>query len=192
MSQLNKQTMKIATHDSGTGEPSLRWYHRLLVPFSRCQLLNLTEQYEHGCRYFDLRVRKSSDGRWRLCHGLWQSSTTLTQAFDDLMQASLRSNDSVYAMITYEGSLTTDQQQQFLREMKELVEGYPMITLTEINCKLPHWTLISRLCSVPFEAAYVKIVGWKCLLPIPFIWQLITEDDDMEFNSDIFTMVDFL
>ena len=38
--------------------------------FWRCQDLNLNEQIASGVEYLDVRVRYTSDGMVRLCHGL--------------------------------------------------------------------------------------------------------------------------
>ena len=47
---------KIATHDSATGEKGM-WYCIPLIPFAKTQSKTLKEQYDAGCRFFDLRVK---------------------------------------------------------------------------------------------------------------------------------------
>ena len=55
---------KIATHDSATGEKSKGFLSWIGTPFARTQRKTLREQYEAGCRMFDIRV-KLVDGEWR-------------------------------------------------------------------------------------------------------------------------------
>lgn len=178
----------IATHNSGTGEPSDGWLSRLVVPFSRCQSLNLAEQYANGVRYFDLRVKKVY-GTYYIAHGLWCSSTTLAMALMTLNRLAIRTGEQPYAMITYEGSLDTDSERTlFVREVKELVAG-KQVCLTEINVKLPEWTLLEVLHPLVCKQAYAKIVGWKCLLPVPWLWWFFGKP--VNFSENYFTMIDF-
>lgn len=47
--------------------------HKIFNPFKgfwRCQELNINEQLSSGVEYLDIRVRYTSDGMVRLCHGL--------------------------------------------------------------------------------------------------------------------------
>ena len=55
---------KIATHDSATGEKGKGILSWLITPFAKTQSKTIKEQYESGCRMFDLRVRKKF-GEWR-------------------------------------------------------------------------------------------------------------------------------
>jgi hypothetical protein len=47
----------IATHNSATGEKPANILSWFLIPFCRTQSKTIKEQYEAGCRLFDLRVR---------------------------------------------------------------------------------------------------------------------------------------
>ena len=61
--------IKIATHDSATGERSKNLLHALGKVFAQTQTKTIKEQYEAGVRYFDIRVDKDLV----LCHGLWKA-----------------------------------------------------------------------------------------------------------------------
>ena len=66
--------LKIATHDSATGEASHGLISLLVIPFARTQNKTIKQQYEAGCRSFDIRVRYSKKRRMWICaHGLWES-----------------------------------------------------------------------------------------------------------------------
>ena len=75
--------MKIATHNSGTGESGGGIFSFLGSPFSKCQSKTIIEQYNYGVRLFDLRVRKYKD-KWVFAHGLWHSKTSIFKVLNDL------------------------------------------------------------------------------------------------------------
>ena len=49
--------MKIATHDSATGEKGKGLLSIIGTPFARTQSKTIKEQYDTGCRMFDIRVK---------------------------------------------------------------------------------------------------------------------------------------
>ena len=65
--------IKIATHDSGTGEKDLNFLHAIFSTFSKCQDKTIKEQWENDVRYFDLRISKTL----HLAHGMWRSEKKL-------------------------------------------------------------------------------------------------------------------
>lgn len=50
--------VKIATHDSATGEKGRGFLSFLVTPFAKTQGKTIQEQYDAGCRSFDIRVRE--------------------------------------------------------------------------------------------------------------------------------------
>ena len=60
---------KIATHDSATGEKGKGFLSFLVTPFAKTQSKTIKEQYDAGCRSFDIRVREDKDGIIRCAHG---------------------------------------------------------------------------------------------------------------------------
>lgn len=56
------------THNTLTSSEPLRWWHRLTVPFWRCQSLSLGSQIVHGVDFFDIRVRRHNYA-WHGAHG---------------------------------------------------------------------------------------------------------------------------
>ena len=87
---------KIATHDSATGEKGM-WYCIPLIPFAKTQSKTLKEQYDAGCRFFDLRV-KIHRGQWKCAHGIWITKRTAEDIFKEL-----NSYKGINVVITYEG-----------------------------------------------------------------------------------------
>lgn len=174
---------KIATHNSITGEKSHGILSWLGTPFARCQSKTIAEQYNAGCRYFDIRVKNTKRGL--ICaHGLWQSNRTL---FDVLNQ--INSYDGCYVMITYEG----EAPESFLNTINTLVEAYRNITFTSINTKKPVWKCLKQFNYEPIKGAFKNLDGstWHTYLPIPWLWKKIYYNNPT-FNDEYFKMVDFL
>lgn len=180
----------IATHNSGTGERSRSWYHALMTPIARCQTLTIAEQYEQGCNYFDLRVRDDGYGKYYLCHGLWESRTTLSDALLTLTQVSFE-GDKPIVTIFYEGRFyDSDHEQYFLADMQGFINEFKGIDIVILGVKKPEWKALREFKYVPMVSKFAKIVGWKCLLPFPFLWWAVTPHPI--FNNEEYQMVDFL
>lgn len=95
-------------------------------------------------------------------------------------------------MVTYEGRLSKQTEvPEFINTVKTLFRDRPRMVLTEINVKLPNWTLLEAVNPMPIKQDYTKIVGMKCLLPIPWLWWFFRKQPEM-FNDNTFTMVDFI
>lgn len=178
-----------ATHDSGTGEPSKGLLSIIGIPFARCQSLTLKEQFEKGVRLFDLRAKKIN-GEYIIGHGLWKSSTSLREALITLGTMAAEAQESTYVLLTYEGKLKTkEDEDEFARDMEEMTVGYPLI-VSSINVKLPEWKCIKNIHPVYYKQSYVKIVGWKAILPIPWLWWAFGKKN--VFTEEYYTMVDFV
>lgn len=181
--------LKIATHNSGTGEPSKNWVHRLFTPFAKCQDKTIEQQLEAGVRYFDFRVNKNL----MLCHGLWESKTSLDEALKII-------ND--YPEITYYRVVIERQNANHLLEtiLQNTVHRYKRARLTEVIQKKPEWktlmmyrnvSLITGFLSVPTPKQYLKLSvrPFKRYIPIP---KILSKFVKYEFNEETFTMVDFI
>ena len=76
--------VKIATHNSATGEKGRGFLSFLVTPFAKTQSKTIKEQYDTGCRSFDIRVRKDKDGVFRCAHGLWMSKRSATEILSEV------------------------------------------------------------------------------------------------------------
>ena len=74
----------IATHDSATGEKGKGILSWLGTPFAKTQSKTIKEQYEAGCRMFDIRV-KLIDNEWYCAHGLWRTKRTAYDKLEETM-----------------------------------------------------------------------------------------------------------
>ena len=75
---------KIATHDSATGEKGRGFLSFLVTPFAKTQNKTIKEQYDAGCRSFDIRVREDEWGVYICAHGLWKSKKSATEILSEV------------------------------------------------------------------------------------------------------------
>jgi hypothetical protein len=176
--------MKIATHNSGTGESGGGILSFLGSPFSKCQSKTIIEQYNYGVRLFDLRVRKYKD-KWVFAHGLWHSKTSIFKVLNDLNNIS---KDS-YILVTYEGKIDNS----FLDIVEEWFKIYSNLNLVEVAIKKPKWKVLKSYKRVPYKQHFKVLDGrsWHTYLPIPWLWKKLYYKEP-KFNNTTYTMVDFI
>lgn len=190
----------IATHNSATGERGHGFLSWIVKLFSKCQSKNLVEQYEAGCRYFDIRYRWSNRrGRYICAHGFWESKKTLYEIIETLDNLSYwgahdwphKSNDKVYIMLTYEGNCDKSEALSVTRSVKEHLAGNDFIQLTSSNIKCPKWHTIEVIYPLAHVNKYKVLDGssWHTYIPIPWLWAKLYPP---KLNPDTFNFVDFL
>ena len=180
---------KIATHDSATGEKCKGLLSYLVWIFSVTQGKTIKEQYDAGCRYFDLRVKLDKHNVWRCAHGLWTAKPT----FMDILNEINSFGEPCYVDITYEIRLTDEEKEKFLELVDSVNETYKNILICSVNLKKPTWTNVRNYHSVPLRGEFVHLDGssWHTYIPLPWLWKKIYYDEP-KFNEDYYTMVDFL
>ena len=176
--------MKIATHNSCTGEKGKGLLSLLVSPFSKCQSKTLAEQYDAGVRYFDVRYKYSTKRGCYVCaHGLWESERSLREVLQEL-------NDFLgcYVMLTCESGAPLTY-----ASIRNLIKVLPGIQFTSFNRKLPRWRMDFCHTKVAHANAYTVLdwSSWCTLLPIPWLWKKL-RNDHPKFNNTMFTMVDFI
>lgn len=186
---------KIATHDSATGEKSSGLLSMLFVPFARTQSKTIKEQYEFGCRMFDIRVRRGRfHKKWICAHGIWESKLTIY----DILNYLNKFNDT-YVTITYEGKKSND----FMDLVNYIEKTYTNIVFGGVAYKYgddDNITKVSYKYIKPYPkywpvsiSKFLKLDGrsWHTYLPIPWLWKKIYYNNP-KFNNDCYTYVDFL
>lgn len=174
---------KIGTHNSATGFPGHGILSWLGTPFARCQSKTIAEQYNAGCRYFDIRIKETKRG-WVCAHGIWQSRKSV----HDILHEIDAYNDCC-VMLTYEGEAPDD----FIDVTDTFVSTYTGITFTCVNTKKPEWKVLKTYNNIPVQSDFVNLDGrsWHTYIPIPWLWKKIYKNHP-EFNDECFTLVDFL
>lgn len=185
----------IATHDSATGEKPL-WYCYPLIPFARTQNKTIKQQYEAGCRSFDVRV-KYHLGKWRCAHGLYFTKRSAMDILNEINEFT----DKCYVNITYEGK--TKNPSDFLHFVSIVKSTFRHIvygavstkyTLGDKGFKVNYTTLEpSQRDYVGGTRGFLSLDGstWHTYLPIPWLWNKLYTNKH-KFNNNTFTYVDFL
>lgn len=188
--------VKIATHDSATGEKGKGLLSIIGTPFARTQSKTIKEQYDAGCRMFDIRV-KLIKGEWRCAHGLWKSKRTAL----DILKEINSFEGKCYVTLTYEG--TSKRKKEFIEFVRFIKSKLTNICWGTISIKYGE---DAHLFKVKYDyvssaekgfpggkQGFLPLNGstWHILLPIPWLWKKIYNDNP-EFNEKHYIYVDFL
>lgn len=197
---------RIATHNSATGEKGSFWSWFVCL-VSRTQDKTLKEQWEAGCRYFDLRFKCNRKGIWYFRHGLWRSKYPVERALIELN--TVASGDRVnktYAYFTYEGKYANAMKNNFLGFCEECDIKYQNILITSIDAKysgenknplVVDYKNIARFHRCPigsYPQGFMALDGkhWQTYIPIPRLWNWIYRKKKRPFDEEKFLFVDFL
>ena len=186
--------MKIATHDSATGEKSKNLLHALGKVFAQTQTKTIREQYKCGVRYFDLRV----DENLVLCHGLWKSNKTLGDILSEMREYV---TEITYVAVTIERDYPECIMRDIVTKIEFEIGLRPRVKLVYIARKKPDWKtlvtyriigVVKGYLSVPTPREYLTLAhkDWRRYIPIPRILKMITPR--VEFNEKYYVMVDFI
>lgn len=186
--------LKIGTHDSITGEKA-KWYSLPLLPFAKTQSKTIKEQYDAGCRLFDIRLKKVF-GKWVLAHGGYIVKMKPFELFGFLNQ-----KGDCHVTITYEGGY--EHQKEFVAYASLIKEEFKHIKYGGIAIKHSKSRITTQYdyqipadegwLDAPSKSYFIKLDGktWHFLIPIPWLWKKIYYDK-VEFNESEYRIVDFL
>lgn len=177
--------LKLATHDSATGEKGYGLLSYLVLPFARTQSKTIKEQLEIGVTSFDIRVRNTSRGLVA-AHGLWESKKTIEEILSEI-----NTYKGCYVSLTYEGTVIDEG--DFIEDMEKLIKMYPNIKCSWIAVKKPIWKMVKYNYEEPTETAFKNLDGstWHTYLPLPWLWKKIYYNN-VEFNEEVYKRVDFI
>ena len=192
---INRGIMiKIATHDSATGERSKNVLHALGKVFAQTQTKTIREQYEVGVRYFDIRVDKDLT----LCHGLWKANKDLAQIMTEMS----RFDEEVYVRVVIERRYSDKVYNELCERIRKTINlrGKGKVKLDYIAHKIP-WGVIVAYRAIKVRYAYLSVPSikeyltlahkdWRRYIPIPRILKKVTPV--VEPNEHTFTMYDFV
>ena len=189
--------LKIATHDSATGEASHGLISLLVIPFARTQNKTIVEQYNAGCRSFDIRVRYSKKRyMWICAHGLWES----VRPAEDIINEINNFPDKCEVCVTYEG--TIDNKAIFEEFATHIRIAYINIIWGSFCCKYGE-KISTKVEYVTVQYSDVEYSGgvqgfvpldgrsWHTYIPIPWLWDVLYKRPH-KFNEEKYTFVDFL
>lgn len=188
--------LKIATHDSATGEEGMGFISWLTTPFAKTQNKTIEEQFNAGCRMFDLRV-KLINNQWRCAHGTWYTK----RLAEDIIHELNTFRDQVYVTLTYEGN--KDNIYEFTEFVNVIQKKYTNIIWGGIAVKYGEG---SHLFKVKFDyiqpypkgwpaskQGFLPLDGksWHIILPLPWLWKKLYNDKPI-FDENCYLFVDFL
>lgn len=189
---------KIGTHDSATGERGKGLVSFLLTLFVKTQSKSIKEQYDAGCRLFDIRVR-CINGEWRCAHGLWESKRTAI----DILSEINNFRDCCIVTITLEDKIRDGKQlNEFIEFISDIKVRLTNIVWGNVSVK---YGKNSNLFKVKYDIIYKSEIlysveqgflpldgrSWHIYLPIPILWKKIYNDKPI-FNENTYIVVDFL
>lgn len=189
--------MKIATHDSATGERGHGLLSWLVTPFARTQGKTIAQQYAAGCRSFDIRIRRRRGGvMWVCAHGLWESHRLAS----DILREINAFDEPCQVCLTYEG--TARNAEDFRVCATFLRKVFPRITWGAACCKYGRRAgvrvdYVTVLDGQPGYSGgvqgFLPLDGrsWHTYLPIPWLWDRLYKRPH-RFSEERFTFVDFL
>lgn len=185
-----------ATHNSATGERGKGLLSWIVMPFSKCQSKNLTEQYAAGCRIFDIRVRRDKKGNWKAAHGLWTSEGRIGRLLHCLDVKAHTANEAAYYLLTYEGKLpdNSDEMSEFRRFADAMSHAFPYLRRVQLAVKKPEWRVLEQSEMPSYEIDY-EVLTWpnlRVLLPIPWLWAKVRKFRSKNNDNSKTKMVDFL
>ena len=190
---------KIATHDSATGEKGKGFLSFLVSPFAKTQSKSLQEQYDAGCRSFDIRVREDEWGVYRCAHGLWTSKRYAS----DILSEINRFPEPCQVCVTYEGCIDDSAYYGLFEHYCEWCKNaFFNITFGKFCIKYDkrNSVKVSYDEVIPADKNYEGGIqgflpldgrSWHTYLPIPWLWDRLYMRPH-KFNKDKFTFVDFL
>lgn len=195
---------KIGTHDSLTGETSI-WWSWLLIPFAKTQSKTLIEQFNAGCRLFDIRA-KHVYGKWRGAHGLWFTKRSLVDILNDLTIEATKNKQVIHITITYEGKWNkTDKFLNFIENDLKFLYESDYVKMGPVSAKYGKNSTGIKVCydtlkkgepnwiDSPIKQFFLPLDGrsWHTYLPIPWLWKKLYFNK-VEFDENTYKWVDFL
>lgn len=204
--------LKIATHNSLTGENGKGLISKMLTPFCKCQSKTIQEQLEAGCTMFDIRLKPETQecdctGQYGtadyMCmhggHGLWTSFPTAAEALRTIDYYAFKNNITIYVSIVFEcdrNKYTVPA--DILTQMG--FKFFPHITFTYAAYKFSvegnrhDYDFIQRLNAMPPNRSDFEVFDgrdWHTYMPIPWLWKKLRHNHT-EFNEKTYIYVDFL
>ena len=199
--------MKIASHDSATGERPI-WWCSPLTPFARTQNKDIYNQLKVGCTLFDIRVKKIGKA-YHCAHGWWFTKRTFKEILDIILDFTLTNSQDIYITITFEGK--TKNSKEFVNYIKPVMLLYESASnyfmhfgpvcskygTSTKGLKVKYDTLIPAkknwLNGVKCKQAFLPLDGknWQTYIPIPRLWKLFYFKE-VKFNDEYYQYVDFL
>lgn len=119
---------KIGTHNTMSYLSPKQWWMKPFHFVAKCQNLTLEEQYNLGCRMFDMRVKFNKEGEPHFRHGMMAFKGDV---YETLKLLNDKSNDAdfIYVRFILESKIDSFQKEHFIEFCKNIERDYPNIGL---------------------------------------------------------------
>ena len=190
---------KIATHDSATGEQGKGFLSFIVTPFAKTQSKTIKEQYEAGCRSFDIRVKKDKDGVYICAHGLWTSKRYASDILSEINSFP----ENCQVCVTYEGCIDNQNDYEAYEYYCDWCKtSFKNITWGKFCIKYNKKSTVKVSYDVVIQGdknysggiqGFLPLDGrsWHTYIQIPWLWDRI-DHRAHTFNEDKCTFVDLL
>lgn len=131
----------LGAHNANTYLKPRKWWMRLINFTSKCQKLSIEEQFEHGVRYFDFRIRYDKEsGLFLNCHGLVEYTDSVNQVVLLLsIFACINKTETIYIRFVYDDTFNNNIDDSDLTDLF-INQIYPILR----NNKYIIWELIKK------------------------------------------------
>lgn len=196
----------IGSHNTLSYLKPVKWWQKLLNPWTKCQLIDILTQKEIGVRYFDIRIRPVMvDGKYvpHYCHNNVDYGKTDERVFMVINHWSL--DLKIYLRITLdvrEKPEDADEMQTwFLNYIQYLKNKYPHINFDSIKV---FWDWSNdygpqEIKVIEFHWSVNKKRWYEYLFPIKLYAQLNNSkirsslaEEVSDSNNDVAVMYDFV
>lgn len=161
----------LGTHNSGSFAKQIGWTKWIPKCFSRCQKLNLREQYDLGVRYFDIRVTYYK-GDYYIAHGMVRYNLKLRDVMREI---------SEFDEQCYVGVIVEDTFLKFHGDFGELVS-----VINEHDTVILNYMIRKKTGAIIYKNSLVSMqVAW--LVPTAKKWDLHIPEIDCKDINRIFT-----
>jgi hypothetical protein len=135
--------------------PIFSWFESLW----KCHRLSISEQYERGVRFFDLRLVWSwTRKRWEICHGLVRVRGIYFRTAEDIKRYFSKFPGSTYRIVLERKHW--NNKEKFIKDFKTAISQDPAIRA--IILKRPwYYVYCDSLVSKGMKDYCVRLFGWN-------------------------------
>jgi len=118
--------MILGSHNTMTYLAPDNKFLKLFKFIYKCQNRSICEQFESGCRCFDIRIRLDKNYKWVFAHGIFKSSEySPVDIFNKLNALAVMTQEKIYIRLLLETSKYDWKQEiEFIKFCKELSAKY--------------------------------------------------------------------
>lgn len=163
----------------------------------QCQSKTITEQFEEGCRCFDLRIRLENN-RWVFAHGLYKSSRHKIEDILNMLKGLAKLNRiKIYIRLILETSKYDKiTESEFIKLCKTLKTKYSENLIFFEGRRKYDWKILYDFKYYPEVKQFVgSMKSWYGKL-CPWLYSFIHKKRDLEkassYDNDIICLFDFI